>query len=234
MMFSKFKFILILAFFYASPTLSIDEQTLEQATRLSDQLYDLAEQHQFEILGIGIIGEAEQRRAQGNELALQLKQLLEGYNYVLISDDNKQLQRLVIINKTSFKQKEIILDTLRKGHQHYINASLQGLNNHWLSVQLLVDTGADRIVVPKSLISPLGFDPDQLEIARLQTVNGTLEAQIGKLKAITLNNQIINDVDIAFVDDDLLGNVMLLGMNVLSQYRVILDHESNQITLIEK
>ena len=78
------------------------------------------------------------------------------------------------------------------------------------------------------------FDPDQLEIVKLQTVNGTLEAQIGKLKAITLNNQIINDVDIAFVDDDLLGNVMLLGMNVLSQYRVILDHESNQITLIEK
>ena len=233
-MFSKYKFILILAFFYASPTLSIDEQTLEQANSLSDQLYDLAEQHQFEIHGIGIIGEAEQRRSQGKDLELQLTQLLEGFNYVLIRDDNKQLQRLIIINKTSFKQKKIILDTLRKGRQHFINASLQGLNNHWLPVQLLVDTGADRIVVPESLISSLGFDPDQLEITKLQTVNGALEAKVGKLKAISLNNQVINGVDIAFVDDNLLGNVMLLGMNVLSQYRMILDHESNQITLIEK
>ena len=123
---------------------------------------------------------------------------------------------------------EVRLEPNRQGHYLLIGQ----INRK--AVTLLVDTGADRIVVPKSLITPLGFDPDQLEITRLQTVNGTLEAQVGKLSAISLNNQIINDVDIAFVDDNLLGNVMLLGMNVLSQYRMILDHESNQITLIEK
>ena len=88
--------------------------------------------------------------------------------------------------------------------------------------------------MPESLITPLGYARDQLEIARLQTANGILEAQVGKLKAISLGNQIIHDVDIAFVDNNLLGNVILLGMNVLSQYRIILDDEENQITLIEK
>ena len=120
MMFSKFRIILISTLFYASSTLSVELE----ANKLSDQLYELSEQHQFVIRGIGVIGEAEQRRIQEKDLVSQLKQLLEGFNYVLIRDDNKQLQRLIIINKSSFKQKKIILDTLRKGRQHFVNASL--------------------------------------------------------------------------------------------------------------
>lgn len=209
------------------------DQTTEEGDVLADQLYDLAEQHEFVIRGIGVLGDTERRKIHGNDLEIQLQQLLDGFNYALVRDDNQQLQRLIIIKQKELNQK-IILETKRKGRQHLLNVSLQGINSEWLTVELLVDTGADRIVVPFSMLDPLGYDGETLKNATLQTVNGTLEAKITKLKALSLGNHIIKDVDIAFVEDERLGNVMLLGMNVLGQYRMILDDQLNQITLIEK
>lgn len=235
MLFSKIKIFLIIAILSTPLTLYAQEQqTTEEQYTLADQLYDLAEQHDFVIRGIDIVGEAEQRKVHGNDIEIQLQQFLDGFNYALVRGDEQQLERLIIVNKNTVKQKKIILETRRKDRQHLIDVSLQGINNAWLTVELLVDTGADRIVVPESMLEELGFDPDKLDNAKLQTVNGALEARTGQLKAISLGNQIIKNVDIAFVDDELLGKVMLLGMNVLSQYRMTLDDELSQITLIEK
>ncbi|MGR9101336.1 MAG: retroviral-like aspartic protease family protein, partial [Gammaproteobacteria bacterium] len=67
----------------------------------------------------------------------------------------------------------------------------------------------------------------------LQTVNGITDAKTAQLEAIEIGNRIIADVGVAFVKDELLGKIMLLGMNVLGRYRLTIDDKLNQITLTE-
>ncbi len=53
----------------------------------------------------------------------------------------------------------------------------------------------------------------------------------GALRAMRLGKEEIEDVEVAFIDDALLGDTRLLGMNVLGRYRMTLDDESNRLTL---
>lgn len=203
------------------------------AETLADQLIQLADKNQFTIQGIEKTKTIEFKPVSG-DVESKIKQLLSSFNYLLIRTDHGQLERLIILQIKPEGPKRIIVSTQKNGSQHIVNASIKGIAVDWLDVELLVDTGADRIVLPSSLMNSLGYVEEQLENQKMQTVNGLVEAKIGQLEAIEIGNEIIPDVGVAFVLDDLLGDIMILGMNVLSRYRMTIDDASQQITLIKE
>ena len=112
-----------------------------------------------------------------------------------------------------------------------IEAVLLGSNNLQLETELLIDTGATFVVLPQSMLGELGFASDELKTHSMQTANGKVSALVGELRALRLSSIQIEGVAVAFVDDDDLGSRALLGMSVLSRFRVTLDDAANRLIL---
>ena len=56
---------------------------------------------------------------------------------------------------------------------------------------------------------------------QVQTAKGQVRAKIGILSTLRLGNQKINDVEVAFIEDSMLGGNRLLGMNVLKHFELV-------------
>ena len=76
------------------------------------------------------------------------------------------------------------------------------------------------------------FEADKLKTYEVETANGKLPASVGQIPSLRLGEEEIDDVEIAFIDDQSLGDNALLGMSVLGRYRIILDDEAGTLTLI--
>jgi clan AA aspartic protease (TIGR02281 family) len=112
-----------------------------------------------------------------------------------------------------------------------ITATLVGPNGQQVSQSLMVDTGASFVVLPQSKGPALGFDLFRLPEQKVQTAKGEHAARVGVLKALTLGDETVSDVQVAFIEDGLVGATALLGMNVLSRFRITIDDERNVLTL---
>ena len=127
--------------------------------------------------------------------------------------------------------KDTVLTTLRTGRHHVVDTVLVGTDGTEFPVRLMIDTGASVSVLPMSMAEGLGLEQDEMADRQVQTVKGMLVAKLGALRAMRLGKEEIEDVEVAFIDDALLGDTRLLGMNVLGRYRMTLDDESNRLTL---
>jgi clan AA aspartic protease (TIGR02281 family) len=126
---------------------------------------------------------------------------------------------------------DIVIHTKRRGSQHIVGIGLEGRGGKRIQQSLLVDTGADRVVLPASMISRLGISPRDLQQREMQTANGKSTARIGTIQALWLGDTRLTNVDVAFVDDAKLGSAGLLGMSVLGRYKLTIDDERSQLTL---
>ena len=129
---------------------------------------------------------------------------------------------------------EIVMETVRRGSQHAVSVGLEGTGGVRVDQSLLVDTGADQVVLPASLAGKLGLNADELSERDLQTANGKVKARFGKVSALWLSQTRVSDVDVAFVEDAKLGNNGLLGMSVLGGYIMTIDDEKSRLTLNRK
>ena len=130
---------------------------------------------------------------------------------------------------------EIVLATQRRGAAHLVTLGLEGLSGGApMQESMLIDTGADRVVLPISLISTLGLSLDGLQPQPVQTANGAAEARVGRLSAIWVGPKRVEDVEVAFIDDQRLGGTSLLGMSLLGRFRMTIDDDKNQLTLVPK
>jgi predicted aspartyl protease len=68
----------------------------------------------------------------------------------------------------------------------------------------------------------------------MQTANGTTVAKIGLLQELRIAGETIEQVEVAFIPDALLGKNSLLGMSVLGRYQLNIDDQSQLITLFKK
>ena len=68
----------------------------------------------------------------------------------------------------------------------------------------------------------------------MQTANGVTEAKIGKLQELRIAGETVENVEVAFIADQLLGKNCLLGMSVLGRYQINIDDKSQLITLFKK
>ncbi|MDD1629709.1 MAG: TIGR02281 family clan AA aspartic protease, partial [Methylococcaceae bacterium] len=62
----------------------------------------------------------------------------------------------------------------------------------------------------------------------------TAEAKIGKLQELRIAGETIENVEVAFIPDSLLGKNSLLGMSVLGRYQINIDDKTQLITLFKK
>jgi clan AA aspartic protease (TIGR02281 family) len=198
-----------------------------------------------------------QGRAEGEDLIPRLRMLLENFDHIIVQTPGGGVERVLILGEKApyvppppetaeaepapegegadaSTEGEIVLDSQRRGSSHAVTLTLEGSGGRRMQRMLLLDTGADYVVLPTSLIAPLAISAGELRSQPVQTANGTVDAQIGKLTAVWLGGQRITDVDAAFIDDERLGGNALLGMSVLGRFRVTIDDEANQIVLGSK
>jgi clan AA aspartic protease (TIGR02281 family) len=206
----------------------------QDADDLYTQLRLLQSQTNIQIIGLERIQNEEKVMTSGN-IEQQIQQLFASFNHVISRNTKGQIERIVIINK---KQKvgdeRIVLPTSVKGNHLLVSVSLTGNGQLWQTLDMLIDTGADLVVLPESMIDQLGLSDTPFRQEKIQTANGMTDAKIGKLQELKIAGETVENVDVAFIADSLLGENRLLGMSVLGRYQLTIDDTSHSITLLKK
>jgi aspartyl protease family protein len=197
-------------------------------------------------------------RAEGDAVYPRVRLLLERFDHIILQRPGGGIERVIVLGKAmpgaalpktvvqidepdadgdvpaASDSAQIELPTVRNGNQHSVQVSLESAKGERVERALLIDTGADTLVLPASLIATLGIAEDSLRERQVQTANGRVQARIGRLPGLWLGEQRIDQVEAAFLEDDKLGGNGLLGMNVLGRYRITIDDEHDKLTLIRR
>jgi aspartyl protease family protein len=203
------------------------------AESLDAALRRLAEANGFAVEGLERVRGEEAREARGDPLR-QIETLLTDFNHTIERAPGGGIVRLAILGRKrqiAPPPDQVSVATLRRGRHHVVEAVVRGKGGAALTVPLIVDTGASMVVLPASLIAPLGFRPEDLETARMQTANRTVEGRVGMLRSVAVGGMAASDVHVAFIDDALLDGAMLLGMSYLSRFRLTIDDRNDLILL---
>lgn len=213
------------------------------------ELERLAAAYGFSVTGDEHLAESI-GRAEDASPVRQLRILLEGFDHIIVEDGRGGIERVIVLGPAEPglpptqplvavdggppPDTPIELPTVRQGSQHSVRVALEGTDGRRLARLLLIDTGADTVVLPASLIDALGMDADALQEREVQTANGMTQALTGRLDAVWLGARRVPDVSVAFLDDDKLGKAGLLGMSVLGRYQLTIHDQENRITLTSR
>jgi aspartyl protease family protein len=209
-------------------------QATENHDGLASQIMALQSQMKFRLSGLEKIGD-EQKASTSGSLEQQLRQALVSYNHIINQNPKGKIEQVVIINK---KQKtdtgRIVLPIRNQDGHSLVSVDLSGDGALWQTLDMTIDTGADLIVLPESMIASLGLAEFTFMTRKMQTANGEMTAKIGTLQKVRLAGETLEGVEMAFVGDQLLGNNRLLGMSALGRYRLTIDDQSQLIALFKK
>ncbi len=225
--------------------------TASGAETMPAQLQELAGRHRFDISGFEQLASTPARNASGS-LREQIRLLLENYNYILIGTPEGGIKRIIVMGgkealpeappdppgsgeaEAGDNPEETVLETRRQGLHHLVDAILVGPSGAKANLALTVDTGASFVVLPISAAEQLGFAVDELDKRQVKTANGNAEAAVGTLSQVLLGDASVEEAQVAFIEDEQLGDSALLGMSVLGQFDITLDDKNNQLTLRRK
>lgn len=214
--------------------LNAHAQNTEDADDLFQQIQSLQSQMNIQITGLERIQNEEKVITSGS-LEQQIQQLLATFNHIISRNAKGQIERIVIINK---KQKpevnRIVLPTSLQGNHFMVSVAISGNGRIWQTLDMIIDTGADLVVLPESMIDQLGLADSTFTRQQMQTANGMTEAKIGVLQELKIAGETVENVEVAFITDRLLGKNSLLGMSVLGRYQINIDDKSQSITLFRK
>ena len=206
----------------------------EDADDLFSQIQSLQSQMDIKITGLERIQNEEKVFARGS-LEQQIEQVLASYNHIISRNTNGQIERIVIVNKKQKTEVErIVLPTTQLGNHFMVSVAISGNGSNWQTVDMIIDTGADLVVLPESMIAQLGLADSTFIRKKMQTANGTTDAKIGKLQELRIAGETVENVEVAFIADQLLGKNCLLGLSVLGRYQINIDDKSQLITLFKK
>lgn len=205
-----------------------------RSASVADQLRALSVRHDIRIKGIEKTRNTLLAANVNEKPNRQIQYLLEGFNYLSIENSGGEIEAIIITGKKTGGPRPVILSTKRQGHQHLVNVTLMGNYGGSIDALMMVDTGADFIVLPKSMSGELGITLNELKSAKVQTANGLVDARVGTLQEVKIGADTLTGVAVAFIDDKSLGGSKLLGMSVLSQYRMTIDDQQQRITLIRR
>lgn len=211
----------------------VQAQDAENVDDLLSQIQSLQSRMNIQITGLEKIGNEQKVSVRGS-LDQQLRQALTSYNHIISRNTKGQIEQVVIINK---KQKtdtdRIVLPTRYQDGHFLVSISVSGNGALWQTLDMIIDTGADLIVLPESMIDDLGMADNTFTPRKMQTANGEVNAKIGTLQEVRIAGETLANVDAAFIADHLLANNSLLGMSALGRYKLIIDDQSHLITLFK-
>ncbi|MCB1742676.1 MAG: clan AA aspartic protease [Gammaproteobacteria bacterium] len=202
------------------------------AESLSQALSTLASSHDFSIKGLARVQDEPAPYTFG-DLREQLSTLLQDYDHVILGAP-PTVRHIIILGPKADTPALMRVKTRRRNTQHFVDVTVAGPNGLPMPLALMVDTGASTLVLPASLIEPLGFEADTLPERRAQTVNGTIEGLGAELKSVRIDSAVQESVAVVFIDDDKLGEARLLGMSFLRHYRFTIDDAANELRLARR
>lgn len=206
----------------------------ETSNDLFSQIQDLQEKHKIQVIGLERIQNGDKILTSGN-LEQEVRQIFAPYNHIVSRNKQGQIERIVIVNKKQKrKDHQVVLPTSRQGNHFIVPVLVSGNGSVWQSLDMVIDTGADLVVLPESMIESLGMRDSPFTSARMQTANGFADAKIGLLQEVKIAGETIEKVEVAFIPDHLLGTNKLLGMSVLGRYQVNIDDKNRVMTLTKK
>lgn len=210
------------------------QEEMGEVDDLYGQIESIQNQTNIQIIGLEKIGD-EGKVHVGGSLEKQLQQALASYNHVISRNKQGKIEKVVIIGKKQKSDDDRIILPSRFEDGHFVvSVSVSGHGKFWETLDMIVDTGADLIVLPETMIDKLGMSDETFTLGKMQTANGKVDAKIAKLQEIRIAGEVLNDVAAAFVDDDLLAKKSLLGMSALGRYKLEIDNQSQLVTLFKK
>lgn len=202
---------------------------------LKSQLELMAEEHGFQLSGEAALTGASAVQARAGDIGARINRMLADFNHVVIRSAEGSIARVMIlgpIQPAPPAPDRIVVNTRRLGSHHTLTVTLVGADGSAVNRQLIVDTGSTFVVLPRSLIDPLGIDHAALSTRELQTVAGRVMAQVGNLYALRIGGRELREIAVAFIPDANLGENLLLGMSALNRFQVTLDDQQNRLILI--
>ncbi len=224
----------IVSFFSVVIAFCAQAQEAGNSDDLLSQIESLQSRMNIQIIGLEKIDIDEIIHVRGSP-EQQLQQMLRSYNYIISRTKKGKIEKVVIIDKKQQNVNDRIVLPARYEDGHFVvSLSVSGNGKFWETLDMIIDTGADLIVLPKSMIDKLGLVDGALTERKMQTANGTVDAKIGALKEVRIPGEVLNDVTVAFIDDRLLANKSLLGMSALGRYKLVIDNQSRMVTLFKQ
>ncbi len=210
----------------------------EDPNDLLQQVQSLQDRLNIQITGLENIGPDEDKVMATGTLEQQIEQVLASYNLIISRTAKKQIAHIVIIDKKPNpddhpENQRIVLPTSRKGNHFLVPVAISGNGSLWQTLDMIIDTGADLVVLPESLITQLGLAENSLTQRKMQTANGTTIAKIGTLQELKIAGETVENVAAAFIPDELLGKSGLLGMSFLGRFQLNIDDKTQLFTLIK-
>lgn len=127
---------------------------------------------------------------------------------------------------------------LEKQGEQYVTTSILSDN---YEIKMLIDTGASYSSLPSLILEQLVQDQQAEKVGRnkIQTAGGLVEADIYKVKKMTIGDFSVNDIMVTELDLDTLDGSQndfdgLLGMNFLSHFNFTIDQKTQQLFLTPK
>ncbi|MEE9425758.1 MAG: retropepsin-like aspartic protease [Methylococcales bacterium] len=205
-----------------------------ERVNVEETLHTLAEQHDLLILGIDKTMDAE-AVISNESLPIMIKRLLKDFNYMEERDDKGDLLKVNIIGQKGAPSEQngsTLVDTEQENGHHKIKVGLTGTNGVRHDVMLLVDTGADVVVLEEAMIDVLQLDRKKMTKQVVKTANGETEALKGKIPVVEIKSQKEKMIDAAFLSKEKLGGQQLLGMSMLGKFKITLDDLNGEMLLI--
>ena len=209
------------------------------ATTLQDQLRELAEHRGFVIEGLGRLGDEPAGNGEGS-VQDQIRHLLQGYNYVVTQAGPGVIGKVRIISRRGesagpkSSASSAYVQTKRVGAHHQVDVVMVGPNSVARTLPLMIDTGASTLVLPTSMMSELGFTPEDLREGTSQTASGTVPIKIGSLRNVRIGAVSADNVEVSFIADRKLNGNRLLGMSFLQRFKMTIDDAANELVLMAK
>ena len=106
--------------------------------------------------------------------------------------------------------------------------------NRFRNMMVVFDTGASVTTISKDILYQLGYDVSNCEKARITTASGIAYVDVVKLEKLKLGTLTLENVEVyahTFPEESF--SLGVIGLNVISKYRVTLDFKERKIVCEE-